>query len=71
MWLVTRPGEHHLLIIMLIAINSTNLLETFESITFTNFPVKNALMLEPPKLDPLAYEWSIDGDTLCSTTVPE
>ena len=36
-----------------------------------NFPLKNALMLEPQKLDPLGYKWSRDWNMLCSTTVPE
>ena len=43
--LVSRPGEHHLLIIMLIAINQESLEGTFENITFTNFQVNNALIM--------------------------
>ena len=31
---------------------------------------KNALEVEPQKLDPLQYGWSKDGDKLCPTTVP-
>ena len=45
LWLVSRSGEHHLFIIMLIAINWESLEGTFENITFTNFQVNNALIM--------------------------
>ena len=63
LWLVVRQGK----LDKYVHCHCGSVSGTFEKRTSRNFPV----MLEPHKVDPLAYRWCINGNMLCSTTVPE